>query len=518
MPNLSRKLFNDLQNKMEEKAPFNEEVIFFRSKENLPKLVEDVFKGLEFVEGIRFVKCEIDTDRKIYKERKQVTEEKKENKKGKARKINHPTVNIEESRFIRIKVTMELSDGKETIQKEIKLLFPELLDQQYFLINGNEFFPVFQMNDSEYYRTNDGIIVLKTMFMPIKIKGKKVVLSDIDERFNNGEPLKTRALMTLLFKKTVNVMNYYFAGKGVVETLRYFNIHNYVEIVKTEDHDITSPEYYFFQLTKSIALKVNREWIESDQKSNATLIATLVDLFKYNRIDYEKSFDSDYWKRKLGSVFTNNNSMTFDKAISILSSFERLLDNTTRSNLRLRSEDKEDIYAIVRNMITNYYNILKVDNHSLSNKRLRVNEYLFYDLTQKLSKGGYRLVGPKNNNVSKLKTLFSNIKEDYLVNNIPNSELVRFSNNVNSMDLFTRYLKGSVKGPQSATANGLSVSARGIYPSFVGKIDLVSTSSGDPGSSFTVVPFCKKYDPNNSGTFFFEKKPDIEGFLTDYDD
>ena len=69
----------------------------------------------------------------------------------------------------------------------------------------------------------------------------------------------------------------------------------------------------------------------------------------------------------------------------------------------------------------------------------------------------------------------------------------------------------SKSGPQSQKSdNGSnSISTRGMDPSYIGKIDVISTSSGEPGVSGTVTPFCKIHDPNNKKNFYFADEPSI---------
>ena len=45
---------------------------------------------------------------------------------------------------------------------------------------------------------------------------------------------------------------------------------------------------------------------------------------------------------------------------------------------------------------------------------------------------------------------------------------------------------------------------KSIDISYIGRLDLCATSSNDPGSSFTVTPFCKIYD-----NLFFTEEPDL---------
>jgi hypothetical protein len=189
-------------------------------------------------------------------------------------------------------------------------------------------------------------------------------------------------------------------------------------------------------------------------------------------------------------MFTTNNSNKQEKGESILISFERILDCWTKEILRVKKEDKEDIYTIVRWMILNYYELIKRDNMDLANKRLRVYEYLLYGLLSKFSKGVYRILNTRNPTFEKLKSILTNIRKGMLIKDIVNSELVRYSNSVNSINIFNSSLKFTMSGPQSPfNKSNINVRHRGIHPSYIGRIGLTATSPGDPGISGTLVPF-----------------------------
>ena len=202
-----------------------------------------------------------------------------------------------------------------------------------------------------------------------------------------------------------------------------------------------------------------------------------------------------------------------EKAVSMLLSLERILDVTTKDMIRLQDAYKENIYEVIRYMIFNFENIILINMYDLANKRMRVGEYLLSPLTLRLSNSVYRLITPaKKITVETTKQIFSAIDADYLINQINTINLVRYSNQVNpAFNLFTNILKMSKSGPQSQKSdNGSnSTSTRGMDPSYIGKIDVISTSSGEPGVSGTVTPFCKIHDPNNKKNFYFADEPSI---------
>lgn len=141
----------------------------------------------------------------------------------------------------------------------------------------------------------------------------------------------------------------------------------------------------------------------------------------------------------------------------------------------------------------NYITLSKLDVMDLSFKRLRLREYLIYPLLTRLSDGVYRLLNKKNPSLNDINSIFK-IPKGFLINYLVKSETIQYVNAVNTYDLFSVALKGTLSGPQSPfQGNSDNMKLRSIHPSYLGRLDLISTSTGDPGVSFTLVPFLHMY-------------------------
>ena len=524
MANIPYKRLNALVTARE---PFNEELIKFREKENIEIFMANVLKGLEVINGLEFVDCKVEDMTNIYEPKVvdgELTPEKKAeldkltkwNKGiGKSEKTSYPLTSINRTRLKKIKMTMKFTDSKTSEIGEYEIYYPELINSQYFYINGNKFFPVLQLDDAEFYRTSGSAIVLKTIFMPLKIRGLKEDFMDYDNKINGGIPVKARKFELCLFDKSINVFNYFFAKFGLSPTLKFFSMDEYVKIVP-EKVTATSPreDILRFGLTAKFSLEVNADWFFSEFVYHTNIIFTLIRVFRRKNISEEKLEDLDYWKRQLGKSFTTNTTKTLERSHSVILSLERILDETTKSNMRHGDAEKQDAYHIIRTMIMEFENIVRMDSHNLANKRMRLTEYLIYPLIKKMSSTVYRLVTLNAPSVAKMKQIFSNISPYFILDKLSTINLLRYSSTVNTIDLFTRILKGSKGGPQSHnTDNGSpNLGLRGFDESYLGKICLVSTGSGDPGISITLTPFAKICDPNGEGKFFFTDKPLIKNF------
>lgn len=465
---------------------FNEDFIYLKKKENVLDYINPICKSLEILPQYTFLGSDIQNIDTVYK----FTKEEKE-------------IDIEQSELILINIHFRLKkdDREEEITKS--LYFPKLIeDGMYFIINGNRYDLIYQLLDSGTYRTNKSL-TLKTLLMPISLKEEKDSFTDI----NNIK--HTMLILNLdLFKKKIPFFIYYFAKMGFKDTLKYFGIENKIRILNKTEYENLNEKYLnnhvLFMVTKNFIISFRKNFFNN--KKNNPIVGSFLKCFN-SRVKIDKIYEKDYWTKKLGGIFTTNNSNKQEKGEGILLSFERILDCWTKEILRVSKENKENVYAIVRWMVLNYYSLIKQDNMNLANKRLRVYEYLLYGLLYKFSKGVYRILNTRNLTFEKLKSILTNIRKGMLIKDIINSELVRYSNAVNSINIFNSSLKFTVSGPQSPfNGNGIAVKSRGIHPSYLGRIDLVSTSPGDPGISGTLCPFLEL--PKNC-YMHFTKDPEI---------
>jgi hypothetical protein len=159
-------------------------------------------------------------------------------------------------------------------------------------------------------------------------------------------------------------------------------------------------------------------------------------------------------------------------------------------------------------MMREYRTLVQVDGMDVKNKRIRVSEYLIHPLLLKFSESTYRLLNSKNLTFRGLVAVFKPFIHDiddeksrpqvnFLIKKLVTNELLRYSNMVNSFDLLTA-LRWTSRGPQSSSDRSrtdVSLRYRGHHPSYVGRIGLTAASAGDPGTSGTLVPFCKTQGP-----------------------
>lgn len=432
---------------------FNKDFLDVKERDSEVRYLQTVMKTLNFVEGIEYLNME-ELKHRIYAP---VSEDDK----------NEVFIDIDKSllKIYRFYFRITKDDRSEIINFD--LFYPELIKGQYFLINDNRYFPIFQLLDSSFFNTQKAV-VLKTLVMPI------VMTTEEDH------------LLLNVFKKKINPFNYYFAKFGFYETLEFFGLTDKMGISDTEEH---YEGYLCFQINKKLYMNIEEE----DYNNNPLLYNSIMKTFN-SRTRLEKLDEEDIWKKKLGSLFTSttDKNKKIAKANSTLVSLERGLDDLNKEILRLDEEDRKDIYCLLRYMIRNYSTLKHRNNCNIANKRIRSHEYLVYPLLMKFSSFVRRINNGKNITFEKLCDFVPS--KGFIIKHAITNELLRYDNSCNSISVITK-LRFSQGGIQSQFASGaVNIVYRTNHPSYINTIDLLATSAGSPGCTGLFTPFCELYD------------------------
>ena len=478
---------------------YNEDLIFWRERDDAAGYLEDVFAALEVVPGIKF---------------NGVTVLRDESKFPRDLTFN----DIEPSRMdlAQVHFTLEMQENRKDIV--LSIFLPKLVDRLFDHLNGSIYYPILQLVDRGTYVTKK-TFTLKTLLMPLVFRrDTHSTVTDVLTGTEHGELLYTLDL----FRNKINVFRYFFANRGISATLEFFGIPQGEDAEgsdglfiadKAEATGLDPAEYRAHEIRGSSGLVVvaKRSWVDAAPHFHGALAATLVDALDGIQRKYIEQDEVAQWKRRLGKHFTQNSNGYEEKAEKILISLERILDRRTKKNLaHVRADDKQDVYGILRWMMREYRTLVQVDGMDVKNKRIRVSEYLIHPLLLKFSESTYRLLNSKNLTFRGLVAVFKPFIHDiddeksrpqvnFLIKKLVTNELLRYSNMVNSFDLLTA-LRWTSRGPQSSSDRSrtdVSLRYRGHHPSYVGRIGLTAASAGDPGTSGTLVPFCR-----TSGPFF----------------
>jgi hypothetical protein len=442
---------------------FNEEIIYgLREKDDMVGYLEDVCKALEAIPYIKYEGYDYITNENKFRKMK--------------------AINIEETRLSLVVFKFTVDFNGEVHHKEMPIFIPKWINRYYFVLNSNKYYPIYQNVESSTYNTRNSVI-LKSLLMSITLTMKPTKIKDINEEEYNG-----RCYLINLFNHKNIFLYYYFATLGFKETLEFFGYEKYIIITnKTYNKNRT----IVFPLIKDYNLVVNKRMFQKDHPFRY-FVFSLYEMFD-KKTDVEKIDDKDYWMVLLGGLYTKNSNNQYKKAETVIMSFKRILDERTKKNLLLDDEDKKDIFHIIRWMFFNFDKLMKKDNLSLLNKRLRLSEYIITPFVRKMSFSTYRILNSKTLNINKILGIL-NPNPMVIISSLQNSKLLRFNNSTNDMDLFNCALKWSNRGP-SAMGEGskktISAYYRGIHISHMGRVSLPSSPAGDPGMTGILSPFIK---------------------------
>lgn len=458
----------------------------------LVEYVIESWKSLEIVRNIKIIKfeytdseSEIDINKYIFK---------REKKKKKRDRVDYKFIN--DDRYgkltVHIQITVEGVDPttkepsvhRKIIKKE--MLIPLQDDDGYYMIRGKRYYIIYQLVEKSTY-TSSSAVTLKSL-MPVAVKrnslrAENFVKNNTAKKDIHGTEYLLPVYNVFVFKKEVPIILFY-AANGMDWGLSYLGVDNIIKFVDNPDLFDTDKNIYFAISTKCY-IEVNKQ-IFMNQSYVQSIVGGLLYVCT-NRLTVDDMNNKSIWIKKL----SNNN--TIEKGEDILIFFTRLMDETTKTILKLNTHNKEDIYAILRWMMQNYNTLRMKDNLSLENKRLRCNEYIASLLTLEFSKRLNRVItlGQKATMDNYLECF--KFSGELLLQKMHSAGILRFDDTINDMDFFSRF-KYTNKGPHSMggkNANNISIRYRGIHPSFLGNIDLLVCGNSDPGTSGVLSPFGK---------------------------
>lgn len=436
---------------------FNNDFIYLRSSDDLIGYFEDTCKALEIIDGIKFKRAYIETDRFEVE-----------------KMLSH--LNIEESKLDLVKIDFEFTDSEETKEFTFKIFYPKLVNGFYFYLNGNRYYPIWQVVDKNTYNSKN-VVVLKTLLFPLVLVRYAATFED-----DTGKEWNFNDYRLHIFRQKQPTMLYLLAKYGIHETLSKFGFDE--SDVKFASSGTKLKDYVSFQVSKikKTSIFFSKRLIENEEYS--WIVAGIMFLLN-NRVDEELFFSKEYWVKRIGMLYAKNTAVQMEKGNKILLSLERIFDERTKKNLvELDDDEKQSVYDIINHLVHNFQYYNEIDIYDLHHKRLRFHEYLINPFLTSLSGSTYRLMSSKIITVSTMESIFRNISPFFIIKKMLSSDLLRYSNNVNDMSLFGSMLKFTKRGPQSIASSSSSIVEIGYrdnQPSFIGKISLVQSSAGDPG-------------------------------------
>ena len=157
--------------------------------------------------------------------------------------------------------------------------------------------------------------------------------------------------------------------------------------------------------------------------------------------------DVYHWTQRIGGLYTNTSYKLYDSGKSTITFFERLLDITTQSKLKLSKINKLSIYSVIKWIVQNYIELKKKDNLDLDNKRLRLYEYIAAILSKRVNEGINRILtlGSKVK-MKQVRDVFK-FSGTIILQLLYASPLLKYDDRSNDNDSFSS-LRYSVRGPK----------------------------------------------------------------------
>lgn len=414
-------------------------------------------------------------------------------------------INLNESCIRLLIVTYYIKDRSEEDYLDVIIAVPRIVDKYYFKINGIMRSTLFQIVDGSTYNNGTSNAKVPSITLKIIFMATRVTRYHGNLVTTTGEELKTTYYYSRIFNKSVAAAKYILAKYGYYGSLDFLGFNGVIFITPNDPEDETM---YTFKA-------VNGAYISSPKflfDKNVMLQSVITTIYNsmIDGVPFQAIFSRDFWLRSLGTEFSGggNDRMvaiyegddtvtdTLDKGCSILDSFESIYDISTKQSIRLPEEDKATTYHILR-WIMREFNALRLkDNLDISYKKIRFAEYIASLYAFKIARGIYRV-----SDMNKKATILSIRKAirtdpNFLLMAITKSKMVSYRNMVSDMDSM-QALKFTYKGV-SGLGEGSNQSIpdiyRSIHPSHIGRVDLDSSSDGNPGITGTICPYAPTYD------------------------
>lgn len=437
--------------------------------------------------------------------------------KAKRKDNRYEFINLNES-DIRLLIVHYLIADKDVSQDlDVIIAVPRIVDDYYFKIDGIMRSTLYQVVDGSTYNNSTSMskapsVTMKLVFMAVRVFRKYMELPLADGSGN----IKTTYYTVFCFNKTVGALKYILAKFGFYGTMSFLGISG----VYLTREPVERPEFYCFKKGDNLYVSVPKSLFDNDLITQ-TFVSTVFNSI-YSDISINEFYRNDFWVRSIGADFNRITGDKFvemfaddekstvpdtlDKGYSILDSFETIYDRCTHNALKLKEEDKHDMYCVLRWMLREFNNLRTKDNLDISVKRVRFEEYVASLYVMKIARGIYR-VADMNKRAS-IESIIRAIKTDplYLLKAIVMSKMISYRNMVSDMDSM-QALKFTYKGVSGLGEGGnksIPDIYRSIQPSHVGRVDLDASSDGNPGITGTLNPFMDMHD----GYFSDYEEPD----------
>lgn len=384
--------------------------------------------------------------------------------------------------FIKVPTPKKDTVGEKNLR--VLIMVPRFVDKYYFRIMGNYYCPKFQILDGSTYNNAGSSskcqnVTFKSLFMATRIFKYTNEIT-----FEGGITRPVVFYNSAIFNKKVPVMKYILAKYGLYNTMVALGIPElYI-------HDKNPNLEHCYTLCKgNIYISVPKFLFDKDLIVQSFIYTLYLSINPKDISDVSTLWRTDYWKIALGDSY---GSKTIEKGESVLESLESIYDIPTKEALRLPEPHKKDIYCVLIWILREFDILAQTDNLTVATKRRRLAAYCAALYGMKLSSGMFTFSGEKNIQVAQIEKRIHTFP-DYLIKAISRDRTINSRSSVNDLDSFDA-IKWTFKGIQGigeAKDSTVPDVYRQAHPSHLGRIDLDSSSNGDPGMSGMLCPMTK---------------------------
>ena len=302
----------------------------------LVEYVKEAFKSLEILKPIKITgfdytekESEIDINNYVFRRDKK-----------KKKKERYGIKAIGDDRVGRLTVHIELAlpdTNPSTKAHEYKIhnisksiLIPLQDENGYYVIKGKKYYIIYQMVEKSIYNVGNRIS-LKSL-MPVDVRRIPKVVQDI-----YGVEYKLPLYTVVVVNRTIPAMLFYMS-KGIKYALDYLNLDGIIEFIdKIENKDDSK---IYFQLSNSCYMQVDREIFDKYTFVKSVVMGIIH--ISSNRVNLTNLNDKAYWIKKLA------NPANYEKGLTVLKYFDRLVDVTTSNILKIPEYYKGGSYSVVK--------------------------------------------------------------------------------------------------------------------------------------------------------------------------
>lgn len=382
--------------------------------------------------------------------------------------------------------------------QEFPIFIPVLIDKYHYKIRGNKYCAPLQIVDSLFYSNQGNVAILKTMARAIAISRSSYTMQDIF-----GNEYKTfNYFVSIISKKKSHLILFYFGYCGFERTFKFFGADKHVRLIKFGPEDIPylDKSKLYFKFCQ-LYLEVDKEKFEKYARFRQ-FIACVLSVQK-RTYGYEEIRNPEKWLSILGGQMLEYNSVI--KGKNMINTFINSLDYNTKSLIAQTVENgfivQQSMFDVVKYVFAHFSDITSKSTVDLSNKRIRLGEYIISIIIKHLYKKLYKFTNKpvKSQDMKHLQDIFK-INPQILVHAIigkskskdMNLNILNYCEYTNDNAFYNAGSTATHTGPGSpiekSKKSNVSIAHRRFNTSACGNESIIETSNTDPGVNVNVTP------------------------------